>query len=184
MQIFADTDFKTVLNQYHTWGCPIYILKDPDQQPKWEPRSRAGIYLGHSPCHAGTVALVLNPHTLHVSPQFHVVFDDDFTTVPYLRSGEEPPQWKDLVAKSSEISTDKNFDLASEWTSDHFQIDESQIDPLHPVGNDSTPSSSPPNVDSVTFENGNAPSEGATASSLSGPDKALLMPTLHLILTN
>ena len=61
IQIFTDTDYKTALSQYHTWGCPTYILKDPDQQPKWEPRSRARIYLGHSPCHTGTVALDLNP---------------------------------------------------------------------------------------------------------------------------
>jgi len=48
---------------------------------KWDTRSRLGMYLVHSPCHAGTVALVLNPKTLHVSPQFHVAFNDMFTTV-------------------------------------------------------------------------------------------------------
>ena len=53
---------------------------------KWEPRLRLGIYLGHFPCHAGTVALVLNPSTLHISPQFHVAFNDRFETVPYLVS--------------------------------------------------------------------------------------------------
>ena len=36
---------------------------------------KSGIYLGHSPYHIGSVALVLNPETGHVSPQFHVVFD-------------------------------------------------------------------------------------------------------------
>ena len=45
---------------------------------KWEQRARIGIYLGHSPFHAGSVALVLNPRTGLVSPQFHVVFDDNF----------------------------------------------------------------------------------------------------------
>ena len=34
--------------------------------PKWEPKARVGIYLGHSPCHAGSVALALNLKTLHV----------------------------------------------------------------------------------------------------------------------
>ena len=37
-----------------------------------------GIYVGRSPSHASNVALILNPRTGHVSPQFHVVFDDDF----------------------------------------------------------------------------------------------------------
>ena len=95
-----------------------------------------------------------------------------------MRSGEEPPQWKDLVSKSSQKSTDEHFALASEWTPDYFKVDESQIDSPHPVGNDSVFSSSPSNVTSVTFENGNTPSEGATNSSSSEPDKALLMPTL------
>jgi hypothetical protein len=42
------------------------------------------IYVGHLSSHAGLVALVLNPCTGHVSPQFHVVFDDHFTTVPFM----------------------------------------------------------------------------------------------------
>ena len=38
------------------------------------PRSLTWIYLGHSPFHYGSVALVLNPETGHVSHQLHVVF--------------------------------------------------------------------------------------------------------------
>ena len=66
--------------------------------PKWKQRARLGIYLGPSPSHAWTVALVLNPRTGHVSPQFHVKFDDFFETV-----GNSPtdmdtpePEWKYL----------------------------------------------------------------------------------------
>ena len=64
--------------------------------PKWKQRARLGIYLGPSPSHACTVALILNPRTGHVSPQFHVKFDDFFETV-----GNSPtdmdtpePEWK------------------------------------------------------------------------------------------
>jgi len=81
---------------------------------KWEPRSRLGIYIGHSPCHAGTVPLVLNPRTLHVSPQFHVAFDDHFTTVPYLASGDMPPNWLEIV-KKSEVISENDYDLAKLW---------------------------------------------------------------------
>ena len=59
--------------------------------PKWEPRARMGVYVGWSPSHASNVALVLNPRTGHVSPQFHVVFDYDFTTVEYLCKKTVPP---------------------------------------------------------------------------------------------
>ncbi len=56
-----------------------------------DPMARVGIYLGHSPAHAGSVALILDPRTLHVSPQFCVVFDDDFSTVQYMWKSEMPP---------------------------------------------------------------------------------------------
>jgi hypothetical protein len=62
-----------------------------------------GIYVGRSPSHASNVALVLNPRTGHISPQFHVVFDDDFTTVKYLRKMTVPPHWAELVRSSAEI---------------------------------------------------------------------------------
>jgi hypothetical protein len=62
-----------------------------------------GIYVGRSPSHASNVALILNPMTGHISPQFHVVFDDDFTTVPYLRKMEVPPHWAELVRSSAEV---------------------------------------------------------------------------------
>ena len=74
---------------FHTFGCPCYVLgsqlqSNPKGVPKWEPWARLGVYLGRSPAHVGNVALVLNPKTGLVSPQFHVVFDDGFTTVPHL----------------------------------------------------------------------------------------------------
>ena len=83
--------------------------------PKWEPRSRLGIYVGHSPAHAGTLALVLNPRTGHVSPQFHIVFDDLFTTVSFMNKNQLPPNWAELVKDSRELVTDERFNLAETW---------------------------------------------------------------------
>ena len=108
------------LRDFHTFGCPCYILDsrlqtNPKGVPKWEPRARLGIYLGRSPAHAGNVALVLNPKTGLVSPQFHVVFDDEFTTVPHLRKGTVPSNWGKLVTNSREKSTDEFFDLTKTW---------------------------------------------------------------------
>ena len=118
IQKFCKADINISLKDIHTWGCPCYVLDSKLQTgsmlAKWEPRSRLGVYLGHSPCHAGSVALVLNPRTLHVSPQFHVVFDDNFSTVPYLSSHDIPPNWKELVQKS-EKTTQHDYDLAKLW---------------------------------------------------------------------
>ena len=77
---------KVFHKHQHTFGCPVYVLDAPLQsglgsKPKWSERSRVGAYLGHSTNHSQSVALVLNLKTGHVSPQFHVVFDDEFHTV-------------------------------------------------------------------------------------------------------
>ena len=123
MNRFTGTDVKMDLRQCHPFGCPVFVLDSGLQSagatiPKWEPRSRVGVYLGHSPCHAGSVALVLNPRTLHVSPQYHIVFDDEFSTVPFMDNGEIPAFWSDLVQRSTEDSTDAAFDLATTWAND------------------------------------------------------------------
>ena len=90
---FSKCETLPLVEKKYTFGCPINVLKNDlqttrSQIPKWDPRARLGVYLGYSPCHTGYIAIVMNPHTLHVSPQFHVVYDDDFTTVPAMRSGD------------------------------------------------------------------------------------------------
>ena len=99
---------------------PYYVLdrhlqKNPKGVPKWEPSARLGIYRVRSPDHAVNVALLLNPKTGLVSPQFYVVFDDDFTIFPHLQRGTVPPNWNKLVIGSREKSTDEFFDLTKIW---------------------------------------------------------------------
>ncbi len=83
--------------------------------PKWEPQSCLGIYVGHSPSHVGLVALVLNPQTGHVSPQYHVVFDDRLMTVPFMEKNKVPPNWAQLVKNSTEKITKEHYELAKMW---------------------------------------------------------------------
>ena len=65
---------STRLIRFHKFGWPVYILDARLQSvggggpPKWDPRAHFGIYIGHSPSHAGSVALVMNPQTGLVSP--------------------------------------------------------------------------------------------------------------------
>ena len=77
---FSDTIGSTNrLSNIYTFGCPVYILDARLQRvgggspPKWDPQDLLGIYLGHSPYHAGSVALVINPKSGLVSLQFHLV---------------------------------------------------------------------------------------------------------------
>ncbi len=99
---------KIIMSKFHTFGCPCHVLDHWLQSgygaiPKWESCPWMGIYVGCSPSHASNVALILNPRTGHVSPQLHVVFDDDFTTVQYLCTSTVPPHWTDLVHSSAMI---------------------------------------------------------------------------------
>ena len=128
LEKFSGIDDEITPTDFHTWGCPVYILEAANQSggigtPKWEPRSHTGIYLGHSPCHAGSVALVLNISSGLVSPQYHLVFDDKFTTVPYLESSKTPPNWQDLLANSTEQATDEQQRLSFEWLHPQEQLD-------------------------------------------------------------
>ena len=116
---------RQLLNNLHVWGCPAYVLEpklqDGKKIPRWKPRSRRGVFLGLASKYASTVPLVLNPSTLHISPQFHVVFDDLFTTV--LSQAEEdhpPPEWSDLCITSryqSDFDHNDPVRLDDEWLS-------------------------------------------------------------------
>eukprot|EP00957_Ditylum_brightwellii_P197119 15017869-Ditylum_brightwellii.AAC.1 len=108
---------ESMASDFHTWGYLIFVLNSRSQSntgigpPKWDPKARVGIYLSHSSFHAGNVVLVLNLQTGYVSLQYHVVFDDEFSTAPYLQSSEPPPNWIDLVQTHTECATEGSFNM-------------------------------------------------------------------------
>ena len=123
LEKFSRVRHKFTFKNEHPLFCPVYVLDSRLESqgigvPRWEPRSDVGVYLGHSPEHASSVAMVLNLNTGHVSPKYHVIFDDDFSTVPYLRSKEEPPNWEQLCKTSMENYKEQNngvMDFAAEF---------------------------------------------------------------------
>jgi hypothetical protein len=87
---FSGTDIQPNMKHFHPFGCPVYVLESALQSAgamfnKWIERARVGIFLCHSPNHAASVPLVMSTQTGLVSPQFHVVYDDDFATVKFDR---------------------------------------------------------------------------------------------------
>ena len=76
---------QTKFHDLHVWGCPVYVLdktlSDGKKLPRWMPRSHREVFMGLSPKKSSTVPLVLNPGTGAITPQYHVVFNDEFTTI-------------------------------------------------------------------------------------------------------
>jgi hypothetical protein len=86
IELFCGVQFNcSHLQRVKVWGCPTYVLsptlQDGRKIPKWAPRSRRGQFLGFSTQHSSLIGLIRNPSTQHVSPQFHVVHDELFTTL-------------------------------------------------------------------------------------------------------
>ena len=93
------------LLQARVWGCPTFVLdpklQDGKKLPKWTKRSRQGVYLGCSSKHSSTVGRILSLRTGSISPQFHVVHDELFTTVSgtllEVDSVFNPDEWTELL---------------------------------------------------------------------------------------
>ena len=111
---------KINISHYHTFGCPVYVLDAQLQGarfiPKWYERVRVGAYVGRSPIHAGNVSFILNPSTVQISPQFHIVFDETFSTVPSLKNGSFPASWTFICENNRELATYEDFTLADLWS--------------------------------------------------------------------
>ena len=125
---------RHALRNLHVWGAPCYVLdprlQDGHKIPKFDPRSRRGMHLGKSPQHASTVPLVLNLSTGNVSPQFHVVFDDWFSTV---NTSELNPDdslddesWQELFSNErflAHFDDEDPVDLDDEWLTELERIE-------------------------------------------------------------
>ena len=120
------------LNRARVWGSPLYVLdprlQDGKEIPKWEKRSTAGMFMGFSPFHSSTVSLALNLTTGNVSPQFHVVHDELFTTAHNFGETNMSALWDKLTIISRENDWEQDFDdfgkyipppvISTEWLDD------------------------------------------------------------------
>jgi hypothetical protein len=101
IEIFCGTKKScSELRRAHTFMCPSFILhpklQDGRKIPKWERRSRAAQFLGFLPEHSSLIGVFRNLSTEAVSPQFHVVYDDLFSTVPSHISDDDEAMWVEL----------------------------------------------------------------------------------------
>ena len=98
------------LKHCHPFRCPVFtldlILADRKKIPRWEPRSQQSIFLGKSRHLSGNISLVLNCTTRNVILQFHLVFDDSFTTVTKNSTNTFPTNWDTLFEHNKDIYQD------------------------------------------------------------------------------
>ena len=76
--------------------------------------------MGFSQSHSSDVPIILNLRTGHISPQFHVVFDDTFSTVPSQYRQNDPPDWWNVVDLEENIlqiplDQDSHLRLENDW---------------------------------------------------------------------
>jgi hypothetical protein len=82
-----NTDERSKLDQnaMHPLCFPVYVLdriiQEGTSPPKWTKRTTQKVYVGHLHHYSKSVPMVWDPKTKLVSPQFHVMFDDNFDTV-------------------------------------------------------------------------------------------------------
>ena len=123
------------------------------------------IYLDHSPFHAGSVALVLKPETGHVSPQFNVVFDGEFSTVIFMREGTIPQNWIDIVQCSSQSGVTEKTNPKDTWFTAYlkeYPIKTLSHEPIFAPGNNNKtimPPQSKPHVQESMSSKGESVSE-------------------------
>ena len=121
---------QSQLTDVHVWGCPVYVLDkkihDGNKLPRWKPRSTRQIYVGMSQKHASSVPLCLNPTTGAVTSQFHIVFDDEFSTIA--TSVDDLPdfgsaQWDQMFGESTYQYMMDDDDLAASQPDEPGSID-------------------------------------------------------------
>jgi hypothetical protein len=103
-----------ILQHAHVFGCPVYVLdaalQDGKKIPKWNPWERLGLFLGFSDLHSSQEPLVLNIESGHISPQFHVIYDDEFETVHSLPSNQPlDHQWAKIFSLGRECFADMDY---------------------------------------------------------------------------
>jgi hypothetical protein len=87
IEVFTSARFENYkhLERHHVWGSSVFVLdpalRDGKKIPKWDPRSRLGMYIGNSQVNSSTVARVLNLRMGYITAQYHTVHGNLFSTV-------------------------------------------------------------------------------------------------------
>jgi hypothetical protein len=106
-------------------------LQDGKKIPKWSPQAQQGMYMGVSTQHSSLIGMILNLSTGHVSPQYHVVHDDLFTTVPSANTKSVDTNMSKTVWQSlMEYGHERMYDDDDENGATLQELDDEWLTPL------------------------------------------------------
>jgi hypothetical protein len=121
-KLFTGQDAPWSMSDFRVFGCPTYVLhkrlQDGDNYNKWRSRCWQGVYVSPSTCHASNIPLIFNPANSHISPQFHVTFDEGFTSVLNTDPTLSDKVLSKLYAKATWVHT--SLDPETEYHFDTF----------------------------------------------------------------
>lgn len=116
---------KSWTKRARVFGCPSYMmdpkLQDAHKLPRLQPKSRQGQFLGKSSRHTSDIGLIRNLRTGLISTQFHVIYDDFYTTVPSTGTEDSIPETWELLYKhyyKNAVNDDNRYEvptLNDEW---------------------------------------------------------------------
>jgi hypothetical protein len=97
----------------HPLFCPVYVLgrrmQEGTSPHKWTKRTTQKVYVGHLRHYSKSVPMVWDPKTKLVSPQFHVMFDDNFDTVKAPDLNIKQADTMDRLFKTNRYTYDDPF---------------------------------------------------------------------------
>jgi hypothetical protein len=124
---FTGERSKLDQNDMHPLFCPVYVLDRRMQEgtspPKWSKRTRQKVYVGHLHQYSKPVPMVWDPKTKLVSPQFHVMFDDDFDTVQAPDPNITQAETMDRLFKTNRYKYDDPFGNEHAYLFSHGGVD-------------------------------------------------------------
>jgi hypothetical protein len=90
--------------------------------------------VGNSNCHAGSIPLVYNPTMTHITPQFHVIFDESFTMATGDISTTHSSYFDKLFGSTAnwmyhDAFTETPYNFSSFWSGDSSPLN---TDDTHP----------------------------------------------------
>jgi hypothetical protein len=110
---FTGERYKLDQTGLHLLFCPVYVLDRRMQEgtwpPKWSKQTKQKVYVRHLCHYTKAVPLLWYPKTKLVSPQFHVMFDDNFNTVQAPDPNIKQADTMDRLFKTNRYTYDDPF---------------------------------------------------------------------------